>query len=71
MAVASDSIKVEQKTFCSCLVEVSLFLAGDDVKELFWAIRELTRMRQRLPSVKNRLPAVRELQTSFVWASNL
>ena len=71
MAITSDSIKVEGKKICGCLVEVSLFLAGDDVERLLWAICGLTGMR-RLPSVKDRLPTIRELQTPyFAWASNL
>ena len=68
MAFVSDSIKVEQKTILGCLVEVRLFLAGDDAKVLLWVIRGLTGMRQRLPSAKIRLPAIRELKVLLCLA---
>ena len=37
MAVANDSIKVERKTMCDCVVELSLCLAEDDVEGLLFA----------------------------------
>ena len=45
---------------CSCLHEVSLFLAENDVKGPHWAICGLTGMRQHLPFVKNRFSASRK-----------
>ena len=57
-----------QTQYAPYLVEVSLFGAGETVEGLRWWICELTGIRHLLPSVRNRLPAIRKLPTSsFAW----